>query len=317
MRADQFEKKERQLRAALAETTARLGRTLCQPGGAGRRRRLPAELAQQRGTQKQLATRGGGRVRDAVPLPAPARTRGLGRRCQLRDEQLGVVLAGFRRRGRRACHRRDGFHQAGQEERGRQAPVLRGLGQDRQLPGGRVPLLADGQGPRADRPRALPARGVGRGCKNAAGRRVFPEEVEFATKPALARAPGRTRVWRPVHARRGWWPTPCTGPTTSCVRLWKKPGSPMSWRSPASSACGWALANGASRPSRPRCPPTRGWRLSVAAGTKGPRVFDWVALTINHPHGKAWQRFLLLRRSRSKSRGDHRLPGLWSGGHSS
>lgn len=28
---------------------------------------------------------------------------------------------------------------------------------------------------------------------------------------------------------------------------------------------------------------------------------DWAALTINHPHGPAWQRFLLLRRSRSKA----------------
>ena len=31
-----------------------------------------------------------------------------------------------------------------------------------------------------------------------------------------------------------------------------------------------------------------------------PRGFEWAALPINHPHGKAWQRFVLLRRSRSK-----------------
>ena len=47
--------------------------------------------------------------------------------------------------------------------------------------------------------------------------------------------------------------------------------------------------------------PADAWtELRVAAGTKGPRVFDWAALTINHPYGKAWQRFLLLRRSRSQ-----------------
>lgn len=48
--------------------------------------------------------------------------------------------------------------------------------------------------------------------------------------------------------------------------------------------------------------PADAWaEISVAAGTKGPRVFDWAALTINHAHGKQWQRFLLLRRSRSKT----------------
>ena len=47
---------------------------------------------------------------------------------------------------------------------------------------------------------------------------------------------------------------------------------------------------------------TDAWvELRVAAGAKGPRVFDWAALTINHPHGKEWQRFLLLRRSRAKA----------------
>ena len=48
--------------------------------------------------------------------------------------------------------------------------------------------------------------------------------------------------------------------------------------------------------------PADAWaEISVAAGTKGPRLFDWAALRINHPHGPTWQRFLLLRRSRSKA----------------
>ena len=42
--------------------------------------------------------------------------------------------------------------------------------------------------------------------------------------------------------------------------------------------------------------PAEAWvELSIAAGTQGPRIFDWAALTINHPHARAWQRFLLLR----------------------
>lgn len=48
--------------------------------------------------------------------------------------------------------------------------------------------------------------------------------------------------------------------------------------------------------------PADAWaEMSVGAGTKGPRVFDRAALTINHPHAKAWQRFLRLRRSRSRA----------------
>ena len=48
--------------------------------------------------------------------------------------------------------------------------------------------------------------------------------------------------------------------------------------------------------------PAEGWaEPKVAAGTKGPRIFDWAARRINHPYGKEWQRFLLLRRSRSKA----------------
>ena len=52
MRADQFEKKERQLRAALEVTTRRVGEHFANPAGAPERGGLPAEPAEQRGTQK-------------------------------------------------------------------------------------------------------------------------------------------------------------------------------------------------------------------------------------------------------------------------
>jgi hypothetical protein len=47
-----------------------------------------------------------------------------------------------------------------------------------------------------------------------------------------------------------------------------------------------------------KAPPEAWARLSVGAGTQGPRLFDWAALRINHPYEpRRWQRFLLLRRS--------------------
>ena len=49
--------------------------------------------------------------------------------------------------------------------------------------------------------------------------------------------------------------------------------------------------------------PAAAWaEIRVAAGTKEPRVFDWTAPRIHHPHSKAWRRFVFLRRSRSDAR---------------
>jgi hypothetical protein len=45
--------------------------------------------------------------------------------------------------------------------------------------------------------------------------------------------------------------------------------------------------------------PAEAWqRLKVGAGTKGPRLFEWAAVNINHPYDpRHWQRWVLLRRS--------------------
>jgi SRSO17 transposase len=45
--------------------------------------------------------------------------------------------------------------------------------------------------------------------------------------------------------------------------------------------------------------PAKAWRpLTVGAGTKGPRRFDWARGPINHPYDPGrWQRWLLVRRS--------------------
>jgi SRSO17 transposase len=43
--------------------------------------------------------------------------------------------------------------------------------------------------------------------------------------------------------------------------------------------------------------PATAWeRLSCGDGSKGPRLYDWLRLPINHPHGVAWQRWLVARR---------------------
>jgi hypothetical protein len=43
--------------------------------------------------------------------------------------------------------------------------------------------------------------------------------------------------------------------------------------------------------------PASGWeRLSCGAGSKGPRLDDWLRLPINHPYEEHWQRWLVARR---------------------
>ena len=45
--------------------------------------------------------------------------------------------------------------------------------------------------------------------------------------------------------------------------------------------------------------PAKAWRrLTVGAGAKGPRRFEWAALPINHPYDpRRWQRWVLFRRA--------------------
>ena len=45
--------------------------------------------------------------------------------------------------------------------------------------------------------------------------------------------------------------------------------------------------------------PAKAWRrLTVGAGAKGPRRFEWAAVPIHHPYDpRRWQRWVLLRRS--------------------
>src|SRR6185503_20950765 len=44
--------------------------------------------------------------------------------------------------------------------------------------------------------------------------------------------------------------------------------------------------------------PNSGWqRLSAGAGSKGPRIYDWLRLELSEPAIAGWKRWLLIRRS--------------------
>ena len=147
--------------------------------------------------------------------------------------------------------------------------------------------------------------------RHAAG---VPEDVEFATKPALARrlieralAAGARPAWVVADA--------VYGADYKLRSALEEAGQPYVM-AVTGQQCVW-MGFGQQRVKTVKTQvPADAWvELSVAAGTKGPRVFDWTALTINHPHGKQWQRFLLLPPLALQGRGDHRLPGLRTSGH--
>ena len=94
MRADQFEKKERQLRAALAETAQRLGGRFAHPAA---RAAAGAYLQSLLGTVERKDSR---QLAEAAGFDTPCRFqpllgRGAWDADALRDEQRGVVLAGL------------------------------------------------------------------------------------------------------------------------------------------------------------------------------------------------------------------------------
>ena len=128
----------------------------------------------------------------------------------------------------------------------------------------------------------------------------MPADVDFATKPALARqmltralAAGACPAWVVADA--------VYGADYKLRSTLEEAGQPYVLAVTGQQCVWMGFGQQRVKTIKTRMPAEAWTEISVAAGTKGPRVFDWAALTINHPHGKAWQRFLLLRRSRSKA----------------
>ena len=156
------------------------------PAGAG----LSAGSACSAGAQERLAVGRSGRRRtpDGVQDFSPA---ALGCRCGAR-RPAGLRGRAPGRSGRRAGARRDRLSQEGDKSVGRAAPVLRHRRPDRELPDRRVSRLCQPARPRPDRPRPVPARGLGQRCGPACGpgcrRSVVLRHQAEAGRAMLARA---------------------------------------------------------------------------------------------------------------------------------
>ena len=296
MRADQFEKKERQLLAALKETITRVGRHFANPAARATAGAYLQSLLSsvERKNSWQLA--------EVAGFDTPYRFqhllgRGAWDADGLRDEQLGVVLSGLGVENAVLAIDETGFIKQGKKSVGVKRQYCGASGK---IDNCQVGVFLSWQTSKGhaliDRALYLPEEWAqDKERRQAAG---VPEEVEFATKPALARALV-ARVLA-AGARPAWVVADAVYGADYKLRAVLEEGGQPYVLAVTGQQCVW-LGFGQQRVKtlKTKVPADAWTELSVAAGTKGPRVFDWVALHLNHPHSPAWQRFLLLRRSRS------------------
>jgi SRSO17 transposase len=298
VRTDQFEKKEKQLRAALAETIKRLGRHFANPAArASAGAYLQSLLSSvERKNSWQLA--------EAAGFETPYRFQHLLGRASwdadaLRDEQLGEVLAGLGEEDAVLAIDETGFVKQGKKSAG----VMRQYcGASGKIDNCQVGVFLSWQTSKGhaliDRALYLPKEWVeDRERRAAAG---VPEEIDFAPKPTLARAMVE-RVLA-AGARPAWVVADCVYGGDGKLRFFLEEAEQpyvMAVTSAQSVCIGFEKK--AAKTFLALLPPEAWKTISAGAGTKGPRLFDWAALRLNHPYDpKAWQRFLLLRRSPSK-----------------
>ena len=298
MRADQFEKKERQLLAALKEATTRVGRHFANPAArASAGAYLQSLLSSvERKNSWQLA--------EVAGFDTPYRFqhllgRGAWEADALRDEQLGVVLAGLGEEDAVLAIDETGFIKQGKKSVGVKRQYC---GTSGKVDNCQVGVFLSWQTAKGhaliDRSLYLPQEWAeDQERRRAAG---VPEAVEFATKPALA----RRLVERVLTAgaRPTWVVADAVYGADYKLRSALEEARQPYVLAVTGQQCVW-LGFGQQRVKTVKTQvPADAWaEISVGAGTKGPRVFDWAALRINHPRGPAWQRFLLLRRSRTKA----------------
>jgi SRSO17 transposase len=125
----------------------------------------------------------------------------------------------------------------------------------------------------------------------------IPDDVAFATKPALAQTMLGRALDAGVPAR--WVTADSIYGDVKYLRVWLE-ARPI----------GYVLAvSGKDTVAGPdwrqrrisaylAAPPTDGWqRLSAGDGAKGPRWYDWARLPLIAPRAEGWERWVLLRRS--------------------
>src|SRR5881227_2040452 len=249
---------------------------------------VPARAARALGAQERLAAgRGGGRPharRDAgLPLAhAPGRRGGPGRPPGLRRRAA-------RRSRRGAGAGRDRVREEGREVGGRAAAVQRHRGPRRELSGRGLPRLREPARPRADRPRAVPAGGLGgrrgppRRGRRAAGDRLH-HQAQARGGDAGAGAGRRRAVLVGDGRQRPRGRPRLAARDRGARRARLRPGGDQ--RLGFARVDAWAAG----------LPPEAWHRLSAGEGAKGPRLHDWAYTPYRGGAPTGREKGLLVRR---------------------
>jgi len=123
----------------------------------------------------------------------------------------------------------------------------------------------------------------------------IPDEVAFATKPALAQAMLERALGAGVPAA---WVTgdEVYGGDYHLRAALEAREQPYALTVSAKQAL-WVDWQQHQARTLVAAQPAAAWeRLSCGDGSKGPRLYDWLRIPINQPHGEAWQRWLVARR---------------------
>lgn len=296
MRVDQFKGKEKALRTALAQTTTRLAGHFANEAAA----RTAAAYLQS--LLSNVERKNAWQLAEVAGLESPYRFqhllgRGAWEADALRDEQLGEVIAGLGEEDAVLAIDETGFIKQGKKSVGVKRQYT---GTSGKVDNCQIGVFLSWQTSKGhaliDRALYLPEEWA----KDAERRRAagVPEEVAFATKPVLARRMVE-RVLA-VGARPAWVVGDCVYGADYKLRASLEEAGQPYVLAVTGQQCVWrGFGQQRVKTIKAQVPAAAWVEIRVGAGTKGPRVFDWAALTINHPHGKEWQRFLLLRRSRS------------------
>jgi hypothetical protein len=143
----------------------------------------------------------------------------------------------------------------------------------------------------------------------------IPEGVPFATKPELA----RRLVERALEAgaRPAWVVADSVYGADHKLRFFLEERQQPYVMAVSSAQSVWTGLTQRRVKSLVALAPAEAWqRLEVGAGTKGPRLFEGAAVSINHPYEpRNWQRSRATAPLVQRSAGHRLLLSLWPGGH--
>jgi Transposase len=192
-------------------------------------------------------------------------------------------------------------HQEGNEVRRSRQAVHQHAGPGRKLPGRGLPCLCQPGGGGLPRPRALLAPGVDRrrgatgGGQRSRGRRLCHQTP---ARPCDARA-------RAQQARAAWVTADSVYGDDRRLRIWLEAQEQayvlaVSGKEYVNVAATWTQRRVSALLAEVAQQPAAAWqRLSAGEGAKGPRLDDWLRLPLVPPLQEGYERWFLVRRSRS------------------